>query len=59
MSTFDDVDAVSYRAPLRGGEPPAGWDDVTCALKGTGRLPLTDDDRTAPGLAAAGFPLLG
>jgi len=27
---------------------PATWDDVTAALKGTGRDPLTEADRSAP-----------
>lgn len=38
---------------------PAEWDDATCALKGTGRLPLTDSDRQALGLAAGRLPLFG
>lgn len=41
---------------LLGGPVPAAWDDVSYALKGTGRLPLTDDDRSALGALAARFP---
>lgn len=42
------------------GEPfPAAWDDATCALKGTGRSPLTPADRDSIGPLAARFPLLG
>jgi hypothetical protein len=36
---------------------PAPWDDVTAALKGTGREPLTEADRQALGPAAGRFPL--
>ncbi|MFL6124937.1 maleylpyruvate isomerase N-terminal domain-containing protein [Actinophytocola sp.] len=35
------------------------WDDLTYALKGTGRVPLTDDDREELGELAARFPLTG
>lgn len=35
------------------------WDDQAYALKGTGRMPLTDDDRIALGPLAARFPLFG
>lgn len=38
---------------------PAGWDDVTCALKGTGREPLSGPDRGLLGPAANRFPLFG
>jgi hypothetical protein len=44
---------------LLGSRVPAGWDDTTYALKGTGRLPLGDADRAALGRAADRFPLLG
>lgn len=44
---------------LAGAPLPAGWDDVTCALKGTGREPLTEADRAALGPIAARFPLFG
>jgi Mycothiol maleylpyruvate isomerase N-terminal domain len=40
------------RAPL-----PAAWDDVTAALKGTGRDPLTEAERQALGPSARKFPL--
>jgi len=42
------------------GQPvPAGWDDVTYALKATGRAELTDNDRASLGELAARLPLLG
>ena len=42
------------------GEPvPADWDDVTYALKATGRVPLTAGDRARLGVLAAQFPVLG
>lgn len=41
------------------GEPPSNWDDAEYTLKGTGRLPLTDTDRTTLGPLATYFPLLG
>jgi uncharacterized protein (TIGR03083 family) len=44
---------------LLGGTLPLGWDDETYALKGTGRLPLTEADRSALGPAADRFPLFG
>jgi hypothetical protein len=44
---------------LLGGHAPAGWSDEEYALKGTGRLPLSDDDRAALGDLAGRFPLLG
>lgn len=36
-----------------------GWDDGQYALKGTGRSPLTEEEKTALGAAAERFPLLG
>ena len=36
---------------------PDSWDDVTAALKGTGREPLTEADRQALGPSAGKFPL--
>jgi Mycothiol maleylpyruvate isomerase N-terminal domain len=51
--TRDTLDALL-------GEPaPAGWDDATYALKGTGRLPLTAKDRAALGPLADRFPRFG
>jgi hypothetical protein len=44
---------------LLGGTAPAGWDDATYALKGTGRLALTGEDREALGDLAGRFPLFG
>jgi hypothetical protein len=44
---------------LLGGAPPSAWDERACALKGTGRLPLSDADRAYLGPAAARFPLFG
>jgi hypothetical protein len=44
---------------LAGAALPSSWDDVTCALKGTGRLPVTAAERSALGPLAARLPLLG
>jgi uncharacterized protein (TIGR03083 family) len=44
---------------LAGSPLPASWDDATCALKGTGRLPISPADRSALGPAAAKLPLFG
>ena len=44
-------------AGLLGAPLPASWDDVTAALKGTGRDPLTEADRRALGPSAGKFPL--
>lgn len=44
---------------LLGERPPTGWDDATYALKGTGRLPLTVEERVALGPLAERFPLFG
>ena len=44
---------------LFGGPLPSRWDDTDCALKGTGRLPLSDADRAELGDRAAAVPLLG
>lgn len=42
------------------GEPlPLDWDDETYALKGTGRIALTEPDRSDLGQAAERFPLFG
>ena len=45
---------------LLGAEPPAalGWDDLTFIETGTGRRPLTPEDRDILGDRTAGFPLL-
>ncbi len=45
---------------LLGGELPEGlgWDDLTFVDKGTGRAPLTDEERTILGTKADAFPLL-
>jgi Mycothiol maleylpyruvate isomerase N-terminal domain len=42
---------------LLGAPLPGSWDDVTAALKGTGREPLAEEDRRALGSSAATFPL--
>ena len=42
---------------LLGARVPASWDDVTAALKGTGRESLTEADRQALGPSAGKFPL--
>jgi uncharacterized protein (TIGR03083 family) len=44
---------------LLGRPVPTGWDDRTYALKGTGRLPLTEQERTKLGPLADQFPLFG
>ncbi len=44
---------------LLGGPLPVAWDDATAARRGTGREPLTDDDRAELGTGAAAFPLFG
>jgi uncharacterized protein (TIGR03083 family) len=44
-------------AGLLGAPIPTAWDDVTAALKGTGREPLTEQDRQVLGPLAARFPL--
>jgi mycothiol maleylpyruvate isomerase-like protein len=44
---------------LLGEQAPVGWDDVTYALKGTGRLPLTGEERGALGPLAERFPQFG
>jgi hypothetical protein len=44
---------------LLGVPLPAGWDDRTCALKGTGRTPVTEDERHAIGELAGRLPLFG
>ena len=44
---------------LAGGPLPQSWDDATCALKGTGRLPLSPEDRSALGPTAGKLPLFG
>jgi len=38
---------------------PGEWDDETCALKGTGRAPLTAEDRAVLGVLAGRLPLFG
>jgi Mycothiol maleylpyruvate isomerase N-terminal domain len=44
---------------LAGSPLPASWDDATCALKGTGRLTLSQADQSALGPAAGKLPLFG
>jgi uncharacterized protein (TIGR03083 family) len=44
---------------LLGVPAGAGWDDTTYALKGTGRQPLSAEDRDQLGGLAGRFPLLG
>lgn len=42
------------------GRPlPVRWSDEEAALKGSGRVPLSAEDRAELGELAAGFPLLG
>jgi hypothetical protein len=44
---------------LLGQSRPSGWNDLTYVLKGTGRLALSETDRTQLGTAASKFPLFG
>jgi uncharacterized protein (TIGR03083 family) len=44
---------------LLGRPMPGEWDDQTCALKGTGRAPLTAEDRAELGELADRVPLFG
>lgn len=46
-------------AGLAGSPLPDDWDDATCALKCTGRMPLSAADRSALGGLADRLPLLG
>jgi hypothetical protein len=39
--------------------PDVSWDEITFALKGTGRLPLSEAERSGLGAAAGRFPLFG
>ena len=43
---------------LAGSSLPAGWDDAACALKGTGRLPVSAADAAALGPLAVRLPLI-
>ena len=42
---------------LLGTPLPASWDDASAAVKGTGRVPLTDEDRALLGPLAGRVPL--
>ena len=56
----DPVSLTLVRRVLEGllGSPlPAGWGDASAAVKGTGRVPLTDEDRTVLGPLAGRVPL--
>ena len=44
---------------LLGRAAAGGWDDATAARRGTGREPLTAEDRAELGAAADAFPLFG
>jgi hypothetical protein len=44
---------------LLGAPMPSAWDDRTCALKGTGREPVTAADRAVLGALAGRLPLFG
>ena len=44
---------------LAGSPLAASWDDVTCALKGTGRLTISQADQSALGPAEGKLPLFG
>jgi hypothetical protein len=43
---------------LAGSPLPAHWDDATCALNGTGRLPVSPADAAAIGPLAGRLPLI-
>jgi hypothetical protein len=43
---------------LAGSPLPAGWDDAACALKGTGRVPVSPADTAALGPLAGQLPLM-
>jgi uncharacterized protein (TIGR03083 family) len=59
------LDAASLRLVRRvldgllGAPLPGGWDDRTYALKGTGRVPVTKEERRAIGELAGRLPLFG
>jgi hypothetical protein len=56
----DPVSLTLVRRVLEGllGSPlPASWGDASAAVKGTGRVPLTDGDRTVLGPLADRVPL--
>jgi Mycothiol maleylpyruvate isomerase N-terminal domain len=56
----DPVSLTLVRRVLEGllGSPlPASWGDASSAVKGTGRVPLTDEDRTVLGPLAGRVPL--
>ena len=44
---------------LLGAEMPGNWDDRTYALKGTGRVPVSESDRGIIGTLADRLPLIG
>jgi hypothetical protein len=44
---------------LAGAPLPSAWDDQTCALKGTGRLPVSVTDQDELGRLAITLPLFG
>ena len=44
---------------LPGGSLPDAWDGATAARRGTGREPLTAEDRAVLGAGADRFPLFG
>jgi hypothetical protein len=44
---------------LAGSALPSTWDGATCALKGTSRDPVTEEDHVMLGPVAAKLPLFG
>ena len=44
---------------LLGTVLPGDWDDLTYALKGTGRVPVSESDRASIGALADRLPLIG
>jgi uncharacterized protein (TIGR03083 family) len=49
--TLDGLMGITQRPP--------SWDEITYVLKGTGRVPLDDEDREVLGERAAAFPAFG
>lgn len=50
---------VEVLTGLRGTDLPTAWSAEESVLKGTGRQPLSDEDRESLGAAVASFPLFG
>jgi hypothetical protein len=50
---------VEVLTGLLGTDLPTAWSAEEAVLKGTGRQPLSDEDRESLGAAVASFPLFG